>query len=71
LGRHVGAVFGWVFFAHQVGAALAAYLSGLVRVTLGDYQTAFLVAGLLGMIGAALALRVNRRVAAVPVPLAQ
>jgi hypothetical protein len=26
---NVGAVFGWVFFTHQVGAALAAYLGGV------------------------------------------
>jgi hypothetical protein len=32
--RHVGAVFGWVFFSHQVGAALAAYLGGVTRDSL-------------------------------------
>jgi sugar phosphate permease len=59
--RNVGSVFGWVFFSHQVGAALAAYLGGLARVQLGDYGLAFLVAGLLAMFGALLALRINRR----------
>lgn len=67
--RQVGSVFGWIFFCHQVGAALAAYLGGVARVALGDYQLAFLIAGLLGIIGAALALRVNRRAVA-PIPIA-
>ena len=39
---NVGAVFGWVFFGHQIGAALASYLGGVVRVSLGDYTAAFL-----------------------------
>jgi predicted MFS family arabinose efflux permease len=58
--RNVGTVFGWVFFAHQVGAALAAYLGGLARVAWGDYQLAFLAAGVLAIMGGAMALRVNR-----------
>lgn len=58
--RNVGAVFGWVFCAHQIGAALAAYLGGLTRDTLGDYTVAFLAAGVLAIIGAALALGINR-----------
>ncbi|HET7769614.1 MAG TPA: MFS transporter, partial [Chloroflexota bacterium] len=29
--RNVGTVFGWIFFAHQAGAALAAYLGGVAR----------------------------------------
>lgn len=67
--RQVGSVFGWVFFSHQVGAALAAYLGGVARVAFGDYQLAFFIAGLLGITGAALALRVNRRAVA-PIPVA-
>ena len=58
--RNVGAVFGWVFCAHQIGAALAAWLGGVVRVTLGDYQVAFLAAGALAIVGGLMALRINR-----------
>jgi sugar phosphate permease len=58
--RNVGTVFGWVFFSHQVGAALAAYLGGVARVALGDYQLAFLVAGTLAVLAAVMALRVDR-----------
>jgi sugar phosphate permease len=67
--RNVGQVFGWVFFAHQVGAALASYLSGLARVHLGDYGLAFLVAGLLAMLGGLMALRIGRHAPA-PVQVA-
>ncbi|MBA3416669.1 MAG: MFS transporter, partial [Chloroflexia bacterium] len=58
--RNVGAVFGWVFFAHQLGAALAAYGGGLTRDILGDYTAAFLAAGLLAILGGLMALRIDR-----------
>ena len=58
--RNVGVVFGWIFCAHQVGAAAAAYGGGLLRVALGDYTVAFLSAGALAIIGGLLALRIGR-----------
>jgi sugar phosphate permease len=57
---NVGAVFGWVFFSHQVGAALAAYLGGVARDSLGDYTIAFLAAGGLAIVAALMASRINR-----------
>jgi sugar phosphate permease len=57
---NVGAVFGWVFFSHQVGAALASYLGGVARDSLGDYTAAFLVAGILAILAALLASRITR-----------
>ena len=57
---NVGAVFGWVFFSHQVGAALAAYLGGVARDSLGDYTAAFLAAGILAILAAIMASRINR-----------
>lgn len=58
--RNVGAVFGWVFCAHQFGAALAASLGGMVRDAMGDYGAAFLGAGVLAVIAALLSLRIGR-----------
>lgn len=58
--KQVGTVFGWVFCAHQFGAALAAYLGGVVRDLLGDYQVAFLAAGVLAVVAGAMALRIGR-----------
>jgi MFS family permease len=44
-GRERGpVVFGWVFAAHQFGAAAAAAAAGLIRTEFGDYMLAF-VAG--------------------------
>ena len=69
--QNVGTVFGWIFFSHQMGAAIASYGAGLLRVWLGDYTLSFLLAGGLAMIGAAMALRIREErpaLAAVPAP---
>ncbi len=53
--QNVGTVFGWIFCAHQVGAALAAYGAGLLHVWFGNYTLSFLLAGGLALLGAGLA----------------
>jgi MFS family permease len=58
--KHVGVVYGWIFCAHQFGAASAAYFGGLIRTLLGTYTLAFLVGGMVAIIGAMLALRIDR-----------
>jgi MFS family permease len=58
--RNVGVVYGWVFCAHQFGAASAAYFGGLIRTLLGTYTLAFLVGGLVAIIGGVMALRIDR-----------
>ena len=58
--RNVGVVYGWVFCAHQVGAASAAWLGGVARDTLGDYLLAFLVAGTIAVAAGLLSLRIGR-----------
>jgi MFS family permease len=66
--RSVGQVYGWVFFAHQVGGSLAAYLGGITHVWFGDYQFAFVSAGLAGLAAAGFSLQIRegqRRAAAV------
>jgi MFS family permease len=49
-------VFGWVFAAHQIGAAFAATAAGVGRDRLGNYNVAWYVAGVLAVIAAALSL---------------
>lgn len=67
--RHVGVVFGWIFCAHQIGAAAASYFGGLVRTTLGDYTLAFVVGGGLAVCGGLMALRIDRhKTMTAPVP---
>jgi predicted MFS family arabinose efflux permease len=58
--KNVGIVFGWVFCAHQFGAALAAWLGGLTRELTGDYGVAFIAAAALAMTASLLSLRIGR-----------
>ena len=58
--KHVGVVFGWIFCAHQVGAAGAAFFGGLVRTALGTYTAAFVVGGLVALLGGVMAIRIDR-----------
>jgi predicted MFS family arabinose efflux permease len=59
--KHVGTVFGWVFCAHQFGAALSAWLGGVARDQLGSYVLAFLVAGAIAVAAGLLSLSISRR----------
>jgi sugar phosphate permease len=58
--RNVGTVFGWVFFAHQLGAAGASWAGGIARDALGDYGLTFLIAGGIAVTAGILALRISR-----------
>jgi MFS family permease len=61
-GRYsVGELSGWIFFAHQVGAALGAAIAGWVFEVYGSYTPAFLSAGLLGIVAAGLTLMIHER----------
>jgi sugar phosphate permease len=68
--RNVGIVYSWVFFAHQLGAASVAYASGLIRVQSGSYLLAFLMAGVLAILGGIMALRVGHRADILAAPTA-
>lgn len=56
-----GLVFGWVFAAHQVGAACAASLAGVIRTNEGSYDRAFTLAGALCLAAAIAVLFSQRR----------
>src|SRR5277367_42378 len=63
-------MFGWIAAAHQLGAALAAFTAGVLRVTLGTYLEAFMLSGLLCLIASLMVLFIGRRHdAAAPVPV--
>ena len=53
-------VFGWVFAAHQLGAAMAASGAGLIRDIEGSYDLAFYLAAMLCVVAAACCLRAGR-----------
>jgi len=52
--------FGWIFTAHQLGAATAAFGAGLARSDLSTYLPALYVAGSACIVAAALALAIAR-----------
>jgi predicted MFS family arabinose efflux permease len=70
--RNVGTVFGWVFFAHQVGAAGASWFGGRIRDTMGSYELAFTIGGVIAITAGVVALLITRHHAntpgAAPVP---
>jgi sugar phosphate permease len=53
-------VFGWIFTAHQLGAAVAALGAGLSRDALASYLPAFYLAGAACLLAALLALAIRR-----------
>jgi predicted MFS family arabinose efflux permease len=63
-------VFGWVFFAHQLGAASASWLGGRARDTLGNYELTFVIAGVIAVTAGVLALLISSRSTAAPEPAA-
>ena len=69
--KHLGTIYGFIFFAHQIGAASMAFGGGQVRDIVGDYRFAFLAGGVLALCGAGMASLVRPgkpapRLAAVP-----
>jgi predicted MFS family arabinose efflux permease len=69
----VGELSGWIFFAHQVGAALGAALAGLIFEWTGSYTAAFVSAAVMAITAAGLALMireepVSRRPGITPAP---
>ncbi len=55
----LGQLYGWIFFSHMIGAALAAYAGGYAREALGDYHLMFVSAAVMGFIAVSLALRIG------------
>ena len=51
-----GIVYGWVFVAHQLGGASAAFLGGVLRVSFGGYMEAFMLSGAMCFLAAIMVL---------------
>jgi MFS family permease len=60
-------VFGWIFTAHQLGAAAAAFGAGMSRDLLASYLPAFIVGGLLCLAAAVAAVVIGTVATASPV----
>ena len=59
-GDRAPVVFGWVFAAHQVGAAVAAAAAGWLRDLQGNYDLAFQLAAGLCAVAAVLCFSVRK-----------
>ena len=53
-------VFGWVFASHQIGAAIAAFVAGVIRDVFGTYAYAFWSGAALCVIAAGLSMLANQ-----------
>jgi MFS family permease len=59
-GRYsIGTLSGWIYFSHQVGAALGAALGGWIFEATGSYSWAFISGALLAFLAAAMALAIK------------
>jgi sugar phosphate permease len=58
--QKAGLVFGWIFAAHQLGAATAAYGAGFARTLLLTYSPALYTAGAACLLAGVLAMMVRR-----------
>ncbi len=59
--KNVGLVYGWVFCAHQLGAALSSLMGGAIRELFGAYGFAFAVTGVMAIVAGLVALRITRQ----------
>lgn len=55
-------VYGWVFAAHQIGGAVAAFGAAILRVQLGDYAVAFYISGAMCIVTAYFVLQIAKEV---------
>ena len=55
-------VYGWVFAAHQIGGAVAAFGAAILRVQIGDYAVAFYISGALCIVTAYFVLQIAKGV---------
>jgi sugar phosphate permease len=59
--ERAGMVFGWIFAAHQLGAATAAYGAGRIRTFLLTYNPALFTAGAACLLAALLVMMIRRQ----------
>jgi MFS family permease len=68
-GRYsVGELSGWIFFSHQVGAALGAALAGWIFEWTGTYTAAFVSAAFMAFLAAGLTLLIREEPITPPAP---
>jgi predicted MFS family arabinose efflux permease len=68
--RHVSMLSGAVFFGHQIGGFLGAWLGGVIFTRTGSYDLAWWISIGLGIFAAIMCAPINERPLARPVPAA-
>lgn len=58
--QNVGVVFGWICFAHQLGAAFASYGASYLYSLAGNYTVAFVTSGLFALIATGLVINIRK-----------
>jgi sugar phosphate permease len=59
--ERVGLIFGWIFAAHQIGAAVAAWGAGMSRTLLMTYSPALYTAGAACLIASLMAIAIRKK----------
>ena len=57
--QNVGVIFGWICFAHQIGASLASYGAGYLHSLFGNYTLAFMTSGLFALVATGLVVNIR------------
>jgi MFS family permease len=57
--QNVGVIFGWICFAHQIGAALASYGAGYLHSLVGNYTLAFISSGFFALVATGLVINIR------------
>lgn len=57
--QNVGVIFGWICFAHQIGAALASYGAGYLHDLFGNYTLAFMTSGFFALVATGLVVNIR------------
>ena len=58
--QNVGIVYGWIYAAHMLGAAILAQVAAVIRDSAGDYTLAYLAAGWMAVAAGVVALALRR-----------
>ena len=68
--QNVGVLYGWIYFAHMLGASILAQVAAIIRDQAGNYTLAFLTAGWMAVAAGVviLALRRARPLQGAPAP---
>lgn len=60
--KSLAPIYGWIYFSHMLGAAIASLAGGFFRDLLGDYHLVFISAAIMGLVAMGLTLSMSKKV---------